>query len=1743
MEDLKRFLVQLPRKSGFKDNKNLKKSLYKALYYAITEEGKYLNLLFRGVHEAEIDPWSYISNETKPFYEYVIPEEYTHPSSQVCGRVLGSREKVYRCADCGYDDTCVICSFCFRREDHEGHNVTVYLSEANGGMCDCGDETAFVRKLNCACSSDNFKKCKLSRNFKSAIRATIQTVLDYVLDVTNFSINTLPFIHKNINGQGGLEITSQHISELGSLPKDVYVADDINTEDKWYLILWNDEDHDYPEAETGIRAATDMDENKAKHVADEINHKGRAVLKESSSYADLLESQKAAQSDGLVATISTARDYMRESIIFQIFNWLKDIISFKGNSSFREAVKEALAQVLLEPGFSLSKPIPSEFLKSNSLDVLNECMINGIPLNGEFSNSEISKLKPGTKLADLGQPLKNIMIQETSTKLVKSRILYLLAFEIRFVSAIRKRFTRSILPVLFIDPQTKATFCDQYVNSYPMLMSILAFSDREEELASSNDISVQLFTCPRTNKWIIESANFAKLLYPLCKLIEDQSSSINEEGFPNLVDIVFDIRSKREKSSIQKTVKMGIQNITRVVTKNDEENLLNYIMAQENLPLFLSFLKYFQGFSPLTRKVGDHVERESLTEFYSFISKAIPISGIVFHATRVVQMNYITAKDAIQTTVRYLQSRKSIKSRYPDAQFQVSTHPVSPFNPINSFLSFVLQEAGFDFVRDFLCESETKFLSISDFSLRNIVLVNQVKIGLWIRNGQTVARQVRYLLDSSADVTYWRDLHLNQVSAIVDQPEDVLIAFLERWELHEWFSGCIDHEKTVYEQKFMFICERLISFLYKLLVDRRHFDKEMADSSNDESIRKAICYDLCEEPKTYSNLKKSLPLYVSRSDSFDRILKECAEFQAPVGIYDVGIYRLKSSVYEELDPMGQTDGETSQSIFEALFTMIAKHENNDLKKVILMPKIGHSNNSFVNTKIGAIFRTKIFAKLVYKLLQVGIDTGDEEYLPHLLHLLHATILDGELVYGKNYLEKCLVSIPICNLLLTIAESSMSASIISKADYLLDQFLSRDGSVMDSLLDCFGEAHIESYKYRKEKSSDSKRQKSAKLAQNRKAKILKKFAKQREKFLENNAIFEDNTVLPSSGPEPPTPRTCVYCGEGESLEKPFGIPFRTSSGSIFWKLSSEDPALVNHAFSDYSKLFPVEANDIYSKGFPRDLCHTASLVSSCAHGAHVHCQERARFSSLFPSPCPLCHTLYDDVIPNFLHNAQFLNPSLFTRDPSNSDPTEIVANFDDQRNYDIMESVVDKGYFQENGSLRVEFSKQLCSVFKISKQNNGRSIEESDLSMLRKVENLIADTIKANEISMRIDGSEKNAFFIEEMPSTLKYLIRSLTQSRVLIYDIQKSRASDISNYFHHLQSYESDSIFNEVVSLFFSSSESLQTIIRLGFAKMVAITSITLCSEFDSFLSETSFPSGHPLDPESIKSAALYCENFLGILNIDFTSKSLSYFENFYLALERCLFPFLRQCAMLVDILLCKRSADSDFISDDRFKAMSKAFEQQNYNYSTTPLCQVLNVPILSDILRASRESTSLEFEVRVLKNYTEIDVLQSISDSVKTLDYPNVPRLINLPKDFNLSITDPKHASPSDMICLVCGKRLSTWSKSSHQIECSSLCLLFCPGENSVITSIVLGHNSFEIRIPGPYMTTHGEVKQATTSEKASLNHLRYAHLNKLWINQELFGFATRTMYGERMSPLEATDVPAEAFEDDSFDEFEFWE
>lgn len=1746
MSRLKKFLVELPLALGKYDADVVRANVFKALYYAATDEARHMDLLFKPHPDlATLDnyAWPLEPQSRKHFYDYVSKTKYSHPPDRICGRALGKAEPVYRCDDCGYDDTCCLCIHCFNKQDHVDHNISVYISGGNGGLCDCGDDAAFSKKLNCLCLLQPGLAEPLPAAFSAALANTLTVVLDYILDVTNFSLDTLPFVHRHLNSDGPLKITLQHLSDLGLLLADAYGTVDENS-DAWYLVLWNDEHHDFVQAESAIRSALGCSVARAKSIAHEINQHGRAIIREALLYSDLLVHQRRAEVDGLVATIATSRDYLRECIVLHMFEWIHKIVSFEGFTAFREESKRLLGEILLQPDHKVSKDVPAEFFRSASLDLERASFESGMLCNGELLNLIPTRVKPDPAVPSLSDSVHSILYRDSHLSLTMSRIQILLAFEIRFVLEIRRKLVTVILPNLLTDPKTKAIFTEQYIEIYPALLWILALSDREEQLSTSADISVQLFTCPKTNMWVLESGNLPKILAPLCMLIEDHSSRPNESGFANLIDLVTDYRSKHLKSSIQKTIQTAVESVHRIITKNNSSNILDRLLDDDILLLFLNFLKFFQGIFPVTRKYGDHVEHENLTEFYSFILKSLPVLNMVKCVSHAPKISQVRAKAAVKVLMKFLKSRK-IEFKQPGiARFQVSKDRISHLNPLNSFLSFLIQRVGSDEVCHELCDSESEFIRISDFSLRSIVLANQVTIGFWIRNGATLRRQAEYMMEIMPGVSFHRDFHLNQIALLADNSDTSLLNFLDRWELLSWYMGETSHSETIYEHRFSYICERFLLFVYNLLTDRHCFVESDSEVMKDDITRYSICYALCEKPRPYTKLRKVLPLEASKISNFDEILKECADYQPPTGLYDFGMYRLKPEWCERLDPLSHMDCGTSRPVFEALRTDIAKTRGVEASKVILNPVFYHCASSYVEQNIGSFTRTTSFAKLIYKLLQVAIETEEEEYLPNLLHLIHAVIVDSTNIVGRENSVKHLVSIPVCDLLLTLAESGMSPSIVLKAEFLLNEFIARDDGVMASLVDCFGANHIENFKNKRTESNQSKRQRSIDKALRRKMKLMEKFAKQREIFMANNNM-EDASESNEDTSDPFT-RVCVSCGERESLTEPLCMFATKVDSTVFRKIPKGNKTWFDMAFANFSRTIDTPEGKVYSEGFPSKATTRETVMFSCSHFLHLNCAVPHSITGIMT--CPLCHNINNETLPSFMSPKarSFIERKyLYPTSIGSTQHKVISVIYDAERQRDLLESTFHPEYFDSHGNIHGVLSRYVeRRYFKAA------SVSKVDaLHTLRQQTTLIANAIAANEVASRVDGDSAIRSFFDDIPASLKSMVRSMIQIRILLANSSDFKKLMISSrdgaddgkdiYLDFNGTDASTNSFLEVVRLFFDSLENLSDIVAYSLVKLLARTIFALEHHYAEDVTHSTFvPVDTSQEQVGIISRLIELMGEDKIRNLPSTTHAA-----IYCVLERSAFTFLRQCALFLDILTCEYIDENEFRSQQIFDIYRLDVDKQESPYDSSALFKMFGFATFTEFLESICQPNN--DGLTNFRNAYDSASRHSRAGHEMLIDFHNAPRLVRLPRDSNAAITDPDLEVSAESVCLHCGGFVSHARLIQHSETCGFMGLFFCPDGNAIHTVLEAARAVRLLKIAGPYMTIHGEVKLKTVPGKAIINDLRYNHLNKLWATQGLYGFVTRSVFSEVLGPgedLAGMEVEGE-FEGESEDEFDVWE
>ena len=101
-----------------------------------TAEAQLRSLIFKAAFKTE-DYEAYLSAIFAGF----------ESSNGVCRKNIKGPGYSYRCLDCQYHPSSIICEDCFNSGDHYGHRVFL---EGPGGVCDCGDSLSWKPSANCS---------------------------------------------------------------------------------------------------------------------------------------------------------------------------------------------------------------------------------------------------------------------------------------------------------------------------------------------------------------------------------------------------------------------------------------------------------------------------------------------------------------------------------------------------------------------------------------------------------------------------------------------------------------------------------------------------------------------------------------------------------------------------------------------------------------------------------------------------------------------------------------------------------------------------------------------------------------------------------------------------------------------------------------------------------------------------------------------------------------------------------------------------------------------------------------------------------------------------------------------------------------------------------------------------------------------------------------------------------------------------------------------------------------------------------------------------------------------------------------------------------------------------------------------------------------------------------------------------------------------------------------------------------
>ncbi|KAF8105073.1 hypothetical protein N665_0163s0043 [Sinapis alba] len=312
------------------------------------------------------------------------------------------------------------------------------------------------------------------------------------------------------------------------------------------------------------------------------------------------------------------------------------------------------------------------------------------------------------------------------------------------------------------------------------------------------------------------------------------------------------------------------------------------------------------GLSPLCGDIQTNLSVENVGGFNGEVQ-----TDVTAYSRRVSCNSSDSAKNASEVHILGL-------CDWPDIHYDVSSQAISIHLPIHRLLSLLIQKAlGMCYGKSALHRGvnvsheipHTDFFShvLGDFHpygfsalvMEHVVRVRvfcaQVIAGMWKKNGDSAFvscewyRSVRSVRWSEQGLEL--DLFLLQCCGALAPADSYVNKLLCRFGLSSYLSLNPDITNE-YEAV---LVQEMIALLIQILQERR-----FCGLSTAESLRREIIFNLATKDFTHSQLVKSLPRDLSKSDELQKVLDDVSVFSNPSGM-NQGKYSLRSSCWKELD--------------------------------------------------------------------------------------------------------------------------------------------------------------------------------------------------------------------------------------------------------------------------------------------------------------------------------------------------------------------------------------------------------------------------------------------------------------------------------------------------------------------------------------------------------------------------------------------------------------------------------------------------------------------------------------------------------------------------------------------------------------------------------------------------------------------------------------------------------------------------
>ncbi|KAL1114922.1 hypothetical protein AAG570_007745 [Ranatra chinensis] len=549
-------------------------------------------------------------------------------------------------------------------------------------------------------------------------------------------------------------------------------------------------------------------------------------------------------------------------------------------------------------------------------------------------------------------------------------------------------------------------------------------------------------------------------------------------------------------------------------------------------------------------------------------------------------------------------------------------------------------------------------------------MIAQVHAGMWRRNGYSLSNQI-YLYHNvkCRGEMLDKDIVLLQVGASLIESNEFLIHVLNKFNLINWANPQFE-DKTLKNpeedsiRQTISLVEEFLSLIITIIGER--YNPGVGKVTSDDCIKKEIIQQLCIKPLSHSELNKTLPDDMNNENIMERVAADVAVFKKSSQASGRGVYELKPEFADRYNVFfyHYTKEELSKSEEEQRKRRKAASGLECCPPPVLPPL--SESFSMVANLLQCDVMLHIMKIILERSVNLRARSFSEAQVQKVLHLIGYALQEEEQQYSQfitftDRAEKWNIE-PLLDSLCGSARVEAHKDLIQ---WTLNKF--RQVAAPKSQVNVTtGLSNSSSQESKTEQAGKEFR---AKLAAERRAKIMAQMAAMQKNFMKDNAqLFEDaqtsldksedygKTNMDSSGPCNGSPvalgthqskcviterkYTCILCQEDQTV---------TPNG----------PAMVLAAFVQKSTVLcrsRAELNEQEDENteplFLTSNLGPAAHTSSCGHVMHSSCWQkyfenvlakenrrpyRLRQPSSFDIEkneylCPLCECLNNTVLP-------------------------------------------------------------------------------------------------------------------------------------------------------------------------------------------------------------------------------------------------------------------------------------------------------------------------------------------------------------------------------------------------------------------------------------------------------------------------------------------------------------------------------